>query len=207
MFASLFIATPSSFGLTGLERINKLVAVGVIALIVLTAVVLTEFAYLQDESDSSPTPTPTPVPTPTPTTSPAPTATPVPNGGTAANLVCYVDRLDFTTDCGLEFLIYVDIVNTGTQTAYNVSLHIGTWFSNGTKGIDDVVRLNNQVIWILQFVEVDIAGGETCSLKNRYFSALVYSVPGEFWLDEWGEVYPHDLIATYSITPIWSDAP
>jgi hypothetical protein len=155
---------------------------------------------------NSPSPEPTPMSTP-PTSTPYPTTTPVPNGGLPANLVCNVNRLDFIADGGLRLLIYADIVNTGTQTAYNVSLHIETWFSDGAKGIDDFVRLNDEVFWILPFKQVDIAGGETYSLKSRYFSALEYSVPYEFWLDEHGTVFPYDLISSYVITPLWDNAP
>ena len=122
-------------------------------------------------------------------------------------MICNVNRLDFITDGGLILLIYADIVNTGAKTAYNVSLHIETSFSDGAKGIDEIVRLNDEIIWIMPFRQVDIAGGETYSLKSRYYSALVYSVPYQFWLDDMGTVFPYDLISSYVITPLWDNTP
>ncbi len=57
---------------------NKLIAAGVIAILIVTAVTLIGFGYLQDEKNqlnpehgSSPTPTPTPTPATTPTPSPS----------------------------------------------------------------------------------------------------------------------------------------
>ena len=142
-----------------------------ILLIVIIAIVsATSLAYYvaiqSNQTQNNPLSTPTPSPEPTPTQSPLATPTPVPNTGINANLICNVNRLDFITDGGLILLIYADIVNTGAKTAYNVSLHIETSFSDGAKGIDEIVRLNDEIIWIMPFRQVDIAGGETYSLKK-----------------------------------------
>ncbi len=167
--------------------------------------------YLSHGQNPSPSPSPSPKPTPTPSPLPTPTPTaqftPIP--GTPANLSCNITRLEFITDGGLRLLIYGKIFNTGAQTAYNVGLHIETWFSNGTKGIDNVVMLNarDPTLWFEPFLRLDIPGGGTFTLRSRYYEALEYNVPGQFWLDEWGEVFPNDLISAYKITPIWDNQP
>ena len=74
--------------------------------------------------------------------------------------------------------------------------------------MDTTVTLSNQLIWILPFDTVNMTGGDTFTLTSGWFpEGLVVSVPGEFWLDEWGYVYPYDLISSYVITPLWDDKP
>jgi hypothetical protein len=56
---------------------NKIIAVGVISILVVTAVTLIGFGYLQDKNNQlDPEPSLSPTPTPTPTPTPAPTPTP-----------------------------------------------------------------------------------------------------------------------------------
>ena len=167
-----------------------------IAIIIIFIIALIGYTYILETSNQNPdqsTPTPTPTPSPT---------------GNGANLIVNIQELGFGTDGGLRLLITGNITNSGTQTAYNVGLHIQTWFSDGSKGLDKNVTLNKQLIWILPPESVNIAMGETYTLTSRWFpERLNLSVPGEFWLDEWGEVYPYDLISTYLITPFWDDIP
>ena len=182
-------------------------------LITLTALVFTVSLnyYISNQSNqnSVPTllPTPTPTLTPTPNITPTPTPKPTPIEGSPANLVINAKGLDFTTDGGLVLLVYADIENTGDNTAYNVSLHIQTWFSDGSKGIDEIVRINSEIYRFWIFSELNILGGETYSLRSRWHGALAYRVPGIFWLDGKGEVYPYDLISSYVVTPLWDDTP
>jgi hypothetical protein len=122
-----------------------------------------------------------------------------------ANLTCDIHGLSFVTDGGLRLLVSGDVINTGAQTAYGVELHIETWFPDGRKGLDEIVKLNQEIYFILPAKPVNIVGGESYTLTSRWFSGLVVSVSGIFWLDEWGKDYPYDLISSYKITPIWSD--
>ena len=127
-------------------------------------------------------------------------------GDKPANLKINVEELSFRTDSGLVLLIKGNITNIGDQTAYNVKLHIQTWFSNGSEGVDTTVTLNKQLVWILPFEAVNITSGDTYTLTSRWFPEnLVVSVPGEFWLDSEGYVYPYDLVSSYVITPIWDN--
>lgn len=184
--------------------------IGVLLIAIIAIVSATSLAYYiaiqSDQTQDNPSPTPTP--SPEPTQSPVATPTPEPTGKGPANLIVNADELSFRTDGGLRLLIEGNITNLGAQTAYNVRLRIQTWFSNGSKGMDTTVTLNNQLIWILPFEAVNITGGVTYGLTSRWFpEGLIVSVPGEFWLDESGAVYPYDLISSYIITPLWDDTP
>ena len=177
-------------------------------LVTLIAIVFTVSLSYYTSTNQSNVPSPTPTPSPEPTQSPAATPTPEPAGEEPANLIINVEELSFRTDSGLKLLIKGNITNTGDQTAYNVKLHIQTWFSNGSKGMDTIETLNGQLVWILPFDAVNITGGDTYTLDNRWFPHnLVVSVPSEFWLDSEGYVYPYDLISSYIITPIWDNTP
>lgn len=179
----------------------------IVGLLIVLVVSLIGFVYLQEETinqnPDQPTPTPSPMDTPGPTKTPTPTTTPNPNLQGPANLTINVKNLRFGTDGGLLLIVIGDITNNGAKTAYNVSIHVQTWFPDGRKGIDSIERLNRELFWVNPFRQVNIAGGETYTLTSRFFSGELVSVPGEFWLDGLGEVYPYDLIYSYLITPIW----
>jgi len=184
--------------------------IGILLIAIITIVFATSIAYyIAVQTDQTQNNTfPTPTPSPEPTQSPATTPTPKPTGKGLANLIVNVEKLSFRSDGGMRLLIKGNITNLGAQTAYNVRLRIQTWFPNGSEGMDTTVTLNNQLIWILPFEAVNITGGDTYTLTSRWFPEnLVVSVPGEFWLDESGAVYPYDLISSYLITPLWDDTP
>jgi hypothetical protein len=157
----------------------------------------------EPETSTNPEPESTVEPEPTP--EPEPASVNTLDADSPANLTCDIHGLSFVTDGGLRLLVSGDIINTGAQTAYGVELHIETWFPDGRKGLDEFVKLNKEIYFILPAKPVNIAGGESYTLTSRWFSGLVVSVPGMFWLDEWGKEYPYDLISSYEITPIWSD--
>jgi len=123
--------------------------------------------------------------------------------GKSANLIIENTRMRFVTDGGLRLVVSGTISNTGEETARTVKLHIQTWFPDGKKGIDTTVTLNKEIYFIIPAKPVNIAGGESYTLTSRWFSGTVVSVPGQYWLDEWGKVYPYDLISSYEVTPIW----
>ena len=202
------MAVQAKQGLSQLDK--KIIGTLLIALIAIVSTVSLSYFLLSqpNQTPNNPSPTPTPSPEPTPTQSPATTPTPRPTGEGLANLIINVKELSFATDGGLRLLIAGNITNTGAQTAYNVRLHIQTWFSDGSKGMDTIVTLNKQLVWILPFDAVNITSGETFTLTSRWFpERLVVAVPGEFWLDDEGYVYPYDLISSYVITPLWEDTP
>jgi hypothetical protein len=193
----------------GLSQLDKKI-IGVLLIALIAIVVATTLSYFifGQASQTSNNPSPTPTQSPEPTQSPAATPTPEPTGEEPANLTINVEELSFRTDSGLKLLIKGKITNTGDQTAYNVKLHIQTWFSNGSKGMDTIETLNNELVWFEPFQAVNITGGDTYTLDNRWFPKnLVVSVPTEFWLDNEGYVYPYDLISSYVITPLWDSAP
>jgi len=186
--------------------------IGVLLIAILAIVSATSLAYYvavqSDQTQNNPSPTPRSSPEPTPTQSPIATPTPKPTGKGIAKLIVSIEELSFASDGGMRLLIKGNITNLGAQTAYNVRLRVQTWFSNGSEGIDTTVTLNNQLIWIMPFEAVNIASGDTYRLTSRWFPEnLVLSVPGEFWLNESGTVYPYDLVSSYVITPLWDDTP
>jgi len=127
--------------------------------------------------------------------------TPLPVDETPANLVCTIRDLDFDIDGGLRLIISGYIENTGTQTAYNVSLHVQTWFPNGTLGLDVIEKLDDNWFLFSPSQPVNITGGESYGLNSRYYTGEVISVPySRFGLDIND---PYDLISTYKITPLW----
>ena len=177
----------------------------VIILIAIVASVVTSYvtmlAFYPTDKPNSPIPTPTPTITPSPTSTPIPTPQTTPTttqDGTPANLVCNVQSLGFVEDGGAYLNIRGDIGNTGGQTAYNVHLHIQTWYSDSTTGLDKIIRLNDETIWLNPFKQVDIRGGESYILKSRYFEGMILSVNVE-------GIDRYDLISSYTITPIWDD--
>jgi hypothetical protein len=200
------MAVQAKQGLSQLDK--KIIGILLIAILaIVTAVGLAYWVFSQSNQTNNTVPN-SPSPEPTPTQSPAATPTPIPTGEGPANLVINVKELSFATDSGLKLLIAGDITNTGAQTAYNVKLHIQTWFSNGSKGMDAIETLNREVVWFEPFRAVNITSGDTFTLTSRWFPKnLVVSVPREFWLDNEGYVYPYDLISSYVITPLWEDTP
>jgi len=191
----------------GLSQLDKKI-IGTLLIAVILIVLTASLSYflLGQPNQTQNNPSPSPTPSPQPTQSPAATPTPKPTGEEPADLTINVEELSFRTDGGLRLLIKGKITNTGDQTAYNVKLHIQTWFSNGSKGMDKTVTLNKQTLWILPFEAVNITGGDWYRLDNRWFPEnLVVDVPTEFWLDVGGYVYPYDLISSYLITPLWDN--
>lgn len=177
--------------------------------ITLTAIVFTvglsryDFSQLNQIFAPSPTPNPSPTPSPEPKQSPVATPTPEPTGEEPSNLRVNVEELSFLTDGGLRLLIVGNITNTGAHTVSNVRLHIQTWFSDGSEGMDIIETLNGEVVWTQPFRAVNIDSGETFRLTSRWFPrGLVVSVPTEFWLDPSGEEYPYKLISSYRITAL-----
>lgn len=193
-------------GLSQLDK--KIVGTLLIALIVIVLTASLSYFLLGQPNQTPNNLSPTPTSSPEPTQSPAATPTPQPTGEEPANLTINVEELSFRTDSGLKLLIKGTITNIGDKTAYNVKLHIQTWYSNGSKGMDTTVTLNKQTLWLLPFDAVNITGGDWYRLNNRWFpDNLVVDVPSKFWLDAGGYVYLYDLISTYVITPLWDDAP
>jgi hypothetical protein len=93
------------------------------------------------------------------------------------------------------------ITNIGTATAYNVSLRIQTYYPNGTLAADVMKKLDASGIYspfpTPAYVPVNISPGQTVNPINaRPLSYEVYGIP------------PYDnILANYTITPVWSSTP
>ncbi len=87
-----------------------------------------------------------------------------------------------------------EIQNVGTATAYNVSVNIKTWFSNGTLAFDkDVIIYTNRGSMSMMWFQgpLNIKSGETWNTRPEWVSTRV---------PEW---FNEDAINTYKITPLW----
>jgi hypothetical protein len=96
------------------------------------------------------------------------------------------------------------IKNEGTETAYNVTIHIRTWFSNGTGAIKIDYKLKLPETGIVATYPVNIEGNETFSagLFGGYRS---FDIPHDIWADWERNYVDTDCISTYVVTASWDD--
>lgn len=187
---------------------NKILGIGIIiALLANVAVMLIGFGYLQDEinqlkpdSDSSPTPPPTSTPTTTPPTAPEQTPTPTPPVETSANLVVNC-TLKLVWETAPRLRVLGSITNVGTETAYNVTIHVRTWFSNGKEAI----TIDHKLLIAYGLVPpspVYIEGNETYR-AGALVGMRSFEIPYEIRKD-WEQGYvDNDCISTYQVTASW----
>ncbi|MCW4035508.1 MAG: hypothetical protein NWF03_09115 [Candidatus Bathyarchaeota archaeon] len=145
-------------------------------------------------TNNEPTQTTPPQSTETPEQTSSPTQT-TESEGSGANLILEGLSVGWgKNDCDVPIiLIGATIKNIGTQTAYGVSLHIEVWFSE-EKGIDSILKLDKELLWVAPPKQVDLAPSESYSLDNRYYrERLVVGVPPKF----------RDIYSSYKITPMW----
>jgi hypothetical protein len=191
---------------------NRLIAVGVIALLVLTGVVVVGFSYFNEENNElkpeySPSPTTTPTPSPTPT-SPTPTAAPL--ALKPANLV-----LDCILEAGFYESRTIDgknvpsirvkgtITNIGEETAYNITLHVKAWFSNGIQSFTADLPLIWEVLVPPPYLRPSIEGNDTLVLPQNSLSCVL-SVPDNVKGTDWTNAAAYsDCISSYEITATW----
>ena len=158
--------------------------------------------------------TPSPSPTTTteqPTTeTPEPTSTPSPTPQiqTPANLIvnCAV-KLHWSDSPKPMLWVSGSIKNIGTQTAYGVTIHVKTWFSNGTEAItiDHLLNVYDGHSFV-PFIPVDIKGNETYN-GGTLAGMRGFSIPNDI-CKNWAMGYvDNDCISTFQITATWNNAP
>jgi hypothetical protein len=151
----------------------------------------------------TPTPTPNIMPTPTHRASPPPILK-------SANLVL---------NCMLESGFYVSrnidgkevpsirvngtLTNIGEETAYNITLHVISWFSNGTQSFITDLPLIWEVLVPPPFLRPSIKGNETLVMPQNDLSGVI-SVPDDVKGTDWTNATAYsDCISSYQITAIW----
>jgi len=151
------------------------------------------FEYAGTDFDNYVTPTPSPTPeqtaTPEPIPTPTPTPTPTPQAEIPANLVVNCTLELAWVDIGKPHLkVLGSITNNGTETAYNVTIHVLTWFSNGTEAIRIDHKLNlYDGHPMVQTAPVNIKGNETYS-AGTLVGMRSFSIPQDIWND-WATGY------------------
>ena len=147
-----------------------------------------------------PTPTPEPKATSTPSPKPAPTTTPTP---TPAHVVTDCTLKIQWTDTGKPQLkILGSITNTGTETAYNVVIHVQTWFSNGTEAIIIDHKLNLYDGHVTAPASVNLVGNETYN-SGLFAGMISFSIPSSIY-SKWAQGYvDNDCISVYKVTASW----
>jgi hypothetical protein len=181
--------------------LDKIAGILLIALLAIVAAVSISYYALNQPNQNSNEPSPTP--TPTPTLVPNQTPTPTPQIKTPADLV--VDcTLKIDWEDGVPGLkVLGSITNVGEETAYNVTIHVRTWFSNGTEAITIDHKLN-LYHGLVPSYPVDIEGGETYS-AGTLVGHTNFDIPYEIWKD-WPQWYvDNDCISTYQVTASWDD--
>ena len=178
-----------------MDKIAGILLIAILAIV--TAVSLSYYAASQlNQTQNNPSPTPTP----TPTLNPEQTPTPTPPEETAADLVvnCTL-KIDWEDGVpGLKVL--GSITNVGTATAYNVTIHVRTWFSNGTEAIIIDHKLNRfHGLLPPEPTPVNIDSGETYS-AGTIVGLTNFDIPYGIWAN-WAHGYvDNDCISTYKVT-------
>ena len=176
---------------------DKIVVMLLIAL--LTIVSATSLAYYvavqSDQTQNNPSPTPTL--SPEPTQLPTPTPPVDPSSDLVVDCILQLSWID-TGKPGL--LVLGSITNLGTETVYGVTIHVRTWFSNGSEAITIDHQLSiNDGHSAVPFYPVNIEPNETYS-SGTLVGMLPFPIPDEMWKD-WEVGYvDNDCISTYQIT-------
>jgi hypothetical protein len=182
---------------------KKLVGAILITLIALVfAVSLRYYTTTQSNQTSILSPSSTPTPETTPTQSPAVTPTPTPHALQPANLVlnCTLKMIVESTDRP-RLRIYGTITNIGEETAGNITLHIRTWFSNGTAAI----VIDKLLYWSTPGFPfpVTINGGSTYTFGISSYEVTL-DVPDFAIGTDWTNATAYsDCISSYQITASW----
>lgn len=186
----------------GLSQLDKKI-IGILLIALLAIVFTASLSYFlssqPNQTADIPSPMPTPIPTPTPTT-PEQTPTPTNPAGTSANLVVNCTLKIVWGDMGTPRLkVLGSITNVGTETAYNVTIHVRTWFSDGKEAITIDHKLNLYETGILPPYPVNIKPNETYS-GGTLVGMRTFEIPYEIRKD-WAQGYvDNDCISTYQIT-------
>ena len=179
--------------------------------IILMVSVLVGFLYLQNEINglrtelkNSPTTVPEPtLPTPTPNATP-PVLTP-------ANLVlnCSLEAGFYETRAidGKEvpsIRVNGTITNIGEETAYNITLLVKSWFSNGTQSFTADLPLVWEVLAPPPYLRPSIDSKDTLVLPQNRLSCVL-SVPDSVKGTDWTNATAYsDCISSYQITASWT---
>jgi hypothetical protein len=173
--------------------------IGMLLITILAIVTITSLSYyiVSQPNQTQNTQTPTPLPEQTPT--------PTPPVETPADLV--VDcTLKIDWEDGVPGLkVLGSITNVGAETAYNVTIHVRTWFSNGTEAITIDHKLNlHHGLYYTEPTPVNIESGETYR-AGTLVGLTNFDIPREIWAD-WEHIYvDNDCISTYIVTVSWDD--
>ena len=189
-------------GKQGLSQLDKKI-IGALLIALLAIVIATSLSYFifgqTNQTPISPSPTPTLTPEPTPTSSPL-----------------ALKPADLVLDCTLgmakassyrpNLMPRGTITNIGEETAGNITLHIRTWFSNGTEAIVLDVPLYWQV-FVSPPLLVSIAGNSTYRFgvtdEFQYYYIPDFAI-GTDWTN--ATAYS-DCISSYQITATWISSP
>jgi len=190
-----------------LDKIAGILLISLLAIVSITS--LSYYIVSQPNQTQNP-PSPTPTPTSIPTLTPAPTPTSSPLALKPANLV---------TNCNLEAGFYeariIDgkevpsirvngtITNIGEETAYNITLHVKAWFSNGTQSFATDLPLIWAVLMPPPFLRPSIKGDDTLVITQNDLSGIL-SVPDDVKGTDWTNATAYsDCISSYQITATW----
>ena len=184
-------------GETKLDK--KLVGAFVVTLTALVFTVSLRY-YTSTQSDQTGIPSPTPKSSPTPIPEETPRPTPI------------IIPADLVVNCTLEIFwadaprlrVLGSITNVGTETAYNVTIHVRTWFSNGTEAITIDIKLSLHHGITALFYPIDIEGGETYR-SGTLVGVRTFYIPHEICAN-WEEDYiDNDCISRYIVTASWDE--
>ena len=181
--------------------------------IIIMVIVLVGFWYLQSEINSlkaEPEASPTPTPTSMPTLTPAPTPTSSPLALKPANLVlnCHLEAGFYEARIidGKEvpsIRVNGTITNIGEETAYNITLHVMAWFSNGTQSFTTDLPLIWAVLIPPPFLRPSIKGNDTLVIPQNDLSGIL-SVPDYVKGTDWTNATAYsDCISSYQIIATW----
>jgi hypothetical protein len=156
------------------------------------------FPNLPDDVQSESTSTPTASSEPS-----KPTPSPTSQIKTSANLIVNCTLKLYWGDSGTPRLkVLGSIINTGTETAFNVTIHVLTWFFNGTEAISIDYKLSINDGHIAPSYPVNIAGNETYK-SGTLCGMRAFSIPNEIW-KTWQVGYVNnDCVSTYQVTASW----
>ncbi len=147
------------------------------------------------QTTTQPTYTPTPMPTATPTPKPA-------------NLVlnCRLEmRTVASSQNGRPFVCVLGtITNNGETTAHNVTLHIRSWFSNGTESF----TADRELMWghgaVAGWVSIGSNSTLDLALPSEWYYGYTFDVSDYAIGTDWTNVAAYsDCTSSYQITASW----
>jgi hypothetical protein len=95
------------------------------------------------------------------------------------------------------------ITNIGEETACNITLHVKSWFSNGTQSFTADLPLIWEVLVPPPYLRPSIDGDDTLVIPQNRLSGVL-SVPDYVKGTDWTNVTAYsDCISSYQITATW----